>query len=78
LWQVQAAIAEGGKHMRMFIDAVLIAGFVILDWLRFHDIFKPETPTLADWLTGALSILVFYVAVESLISGLGTRTSETK
>jgi hypothetical protein len=53
--------------MRKLIDVVLIGGFLILDWLRFHDIFKPEVPTAADWLTGALSLLVFYVAIESLI-----------
>jgi hypothetical protein len=53
--------------MRKTIDAVLIVGFIILDWLRFHDILKPEAPTFADWLTGALSLLVFYIAADSLI-----------
>lgn len=48
------------------IDVALVVGFVILDWLRFHDIFKPEAPTVADWLTGVLSLLVFYGALESL------------
>lgn len=63
--------------MRKSIDMVLIAGFLILDWLRFHDIFKPEAPTVADWLTGALSLLVFYVALESLIGrGIANRTGE--
>ena len=52
--------------MRHAVDIVLIVGFVILDWIRFHDIFKPEAPTVADWLTGILSLLVFYVAVSSL------------
>lgn len=52
---------------RTAIDVALIAGFLILDWLRFHDILKPEAPTVADWLTGVLSMLVFYVALESLI-----------
>lgn len=60
--------------MRKSIDIVLIAGFLSLDWLRFHDIFKPEAPTVADWLTGALSLLVFYVALESLVGrGIGNR-----
>ena len=53
--------------MKKGIDILLIVGFAILDWLRFHDVLKPEAPTGADWLTGALSILVFYIAVQSLI-----------
>ena len=54
-------------QVRRTIDVVLIVGFVILDWLRFHDMLKPEAPTAADWLTGALSLLVFYVAASSLL-----------
>lgn len=50
------------------INVVLIIGFIVLDWLRFHDIFKPEVPTAADWLTGLLSLLVFYVAVKPLLT----------
>jgi hypothetical protein len=58
--------------MRRAIDVMLILGFLALDWLRFHDILKPgETPTVADWLTGVLSLLVFYVAVRSLLGSLG-------
>lgn len=65
--------------MRKAIDVALIGGFLILDWLRFHDIFKPEAPTVADWLTGVLSILVFYVAIESLIrSSIPRYRSEAK
>ena len=54
--------------MSYAINVILIAGFIVLDWLRFHDIFKPEVPTAADWLTGVLSLLVFYVAVKSLFT----------
>lgn len=54
--------------MRQVVNMVLIAGFLFLDWLRFHDILKPgEVPTVADWLTGFLSLLVFYVAFKSLL-----------
>jgi hypothetical protein len=49
------------------INIILIIGFVLLDWLRFHDVLKPEIPTIADWLTGVLSLLVFYVAAKSLL-----------
>lgn len=54
--------------MEQLINWVLVIGFIILDWLRFHDILKPETPTMADWLTGVLSLLVFYVAVKALLA----------
>lgn len=58
--------------VRKVMDIALIVGFLGLDWLRFHDIFKPEAPTVADWLTGALSVLVFYLALESLVgAGIG-------
>ena len=53
--------------MRRAINVMLIVGFLVLDWLRFHDILKPEAPTAADWLTGILSLLVFYVALNSLL-----------
>jgi hypothetical protein len=53
--------------MRQVIDATLIAGFIVLDWLRFHDILKPEVPSAADLLTGLLSVGVFYVAMKSLV-----------
>jgi hypothetical protein len=53
--------------MRQAINVMLIVGFLVLDWLRFHDILKPEAPTAADWLTGILSLLVFYVALNSLL-----------
>lgn len=68
-----------GAGTRKLLDVVLIVGFLILDWLRFHDIFKPEVPTAADWLTGALSLLVFYVAIESLIGrSLASRAGEAR
>lgn len=61
--------------MRKSVSIVLIVGFLVLDWLRFHDIFKPERPTLADWLTGVLSLFVFYLALVSLFDrGRSTQT----
>ena len=53
--------------MSYAVNIILIVGFIILDWLRFHDIFKSEIPTAADWLTGALSLLVFYVAAKGVL-----------
>lgn len=63
--------------MRQSINWALIVGFIILDWLRFHDILKPEDPTVADWLTGVLSLLVFYVAARALLTVQG-RTQATR
>ena len=54
--------------MRKSIDIILILGFAAADWLRFHDILKPETPTAADWLILGLSLIVFWVAFQSLLS----------
>lgn len=58
--------------MKQAVSLILIGGFLVLDWLRFHDILKPgEAPTAADWLTGFLSLLVFYVATNSLLGNRG-------
>lgn len=59
--------------MSYLINVTLIVGFILLDWLRFHDILKAEVPTGADWLTLMLSLLVFYAAVTSLLAELGQR-----
>lgn len=61
--------------MTFAINIVLIVGSVILDWLRFHDILKPEPPTAADWLSGLLSLLVFYVATRSILASQERRYS---
>ena len=54
--------------MKRAVYLVLVVGFVILDWMRFHDFNKPgEVLTTADWLTGFLSLLVFYLAIDSLM-----------
>jgi len=54
--------------MDKIIAAVLVVGFVIVDFLFFHDIFKPgEQITLAQYLTGPLSLVVFFLAARMLI-----------
>ena len=53
--------------MRKAVYAVLIVGFLMVDFLMFHDVFKPgERTTATEYLTGALSLLVFAVAVQGL------------
>ncbi len=54
--------------MRKIIDVVLILGFLFVDFIFFHDVFKPgETTSVGQWLTGILSILVFIVSIQSLL-----------
>lgn len=49
------------------ISVILIFGFVAVDFLLFHDIFKPgEQTTLPQYLTGVLSLFVFVLAISHL------------
>lgn len=54
--------------MRRAVDVVLIAGFLAVDFLFFHDLFKPgESTTLPQYMTGFLSIAVFAICSQSLL-----------
>jgi hypothetical protein len=54
-------------NMRKIIDIILIVGFLFVDLLFFHDIFKVgEVTSLPQYLTGILSILVFVISIRSL------------
>jgi hypothetical protein len=54
--------------MRKLIDIVLILGFLFVDFIFFHDVFKPgETTSIGQWLTGILSIIVFIISIQSLL-----------
>ena len=45
--------------MNKLFDAVLIIGFLVMDFLFFHDFFKAgESISLAQYLAGLLSIIV--------------------
>jgi len=51
------------------ISALLIIGFLTVDALFFHDTFKPgEVTTLPQYLTGLLSLPVFVLSLETLLS----------
>jgi hypothetical protein len=55
--------------MKKSLAIILIAGFLFVDFLFFHDIFKPgEAITASQYLTGILSIPVFYLAGRSLLN----------
>jgi len=54
--------------MRRVLDVGLILGFLGVDLLFFHDIFKAgEATTLPQYTTGFLSILVFAICSQSLL-----------
>ncbi len=54
--------------MRKIIDILLILGFLFVDFLLFHDIFKVgEQGTLAQYLIGLLSIPVIIISTRSLL-----------
>lgn len=54
--------------MKKLISVVLIIGFLFVDFLFFHDIFKPgETTPVSQWLTGILSIPVILLSLQSLL-----------
>ena len=53
--------------MKKLIDIIVILGFLFVDFLFFHDIFKVgELITLPQYLTGILSIPVLVVFTKSL------------
>ena len=54
--------------MRKVIDIMLILGFLVVDFLFFHDILKVgEVITWPQYLTGILSIPVFIVSARSFL-----------
>ena len=54
--------------MRRALDVGLIVGFLFVDFLFFHDIFKAgEVTTLPQYMTGFLSILVLAICSQSLL-----------
>jgi hypothetical protein len=54
--------------VRRGLDIALIAGFLAVDFLFFHDILKAgEVTTLPQYMTGFLSILVIAICSKSLL-----------
>jgi hypothetical protein len=60
---------QGYNHrMRRVPDVALIVGFLVVDFLFFHDIFKGgEVTSLPQYMTGLLSIAVFAICSQSLL-----------
>ena len=56
--------------MKKALAVTLIVGFLVVDFLFFHDIMKPgEVITFPQYLTGLLSIPVILVAGLYLVRG---------
>jgi branched-subunit amino acid transport protein len=56
--------------MKKALATVLIFGFVLVDFLFFHDVFKPgESVTFPQYLTGVLSIPVVVISALFLLRG---------
>jgi hypothetical protein len=54
--------------MRKILYTVLIIGFLFVDFIFFHDVFKPgETTSLGQYLTGVLSIPVIVISILALL-----------
>jgi hypothetical protein len=60
--------------VRKVLDIALIAGFLAVDFLFFHDVLKVgETTTFAQYLTGLLSLPVLVICARSLLGKSGRR-----
>jgi hypothetical protein len=55
--------------MRRTVDVALILGFLAVDFFFFHDLLKPgEVTTVPQYMTGFLSVVVFAVCAQSLLT----------
>lgn len=55
--------------MRRVLDVSLMVGFLAVDFFFFHDILKAgEVTTAPQYMTGFLSILVFAICSQSLLT----------
>jgi hypothetical protein len=56
--------------LKKTLAAVLIVGFLVVDFLFFHDVFKSgEVVTFPQYLTGLLSVPVLVVSAWTLVAG---------
>jgi hypothetical protein len=71
--QTRAQSPERRRNMKKALAVALIVGFLLVDFLFFHDLFKAgEAVTFAQYLTGVLSIPVLVVAALYLLRGTST------
>lgn len=56
------------RIMKKLINTLLLVGFLLVDFLFFHDIFKQgEVTTFPQYLTGILSIPVITISLQDLL-----------
>ena len=59
--------------MKKALAIALIAGFLVVDFLFFHDVLKPgEVVTFPQYLTGVLSVPVVVISTLFLLRGDST------
>lgn len=55
--------------MRRALDISLVLGFLAVDFFFFHDVLKAgEVTTAPQYMTGFLSLLVFAICGQSLLT----------
>lgn len=57
--------------MKRFVNLALLLGFLLLDWLIFHDFIKTHVLdyTFTEYLTGVLSVPVMIHSIKSALWG---------
>jgi hypothetical protein len=59
--------------MNKIINVVLVAGFLLVDFLFFHDVLKAgEVTPVAQYLVGILSVVVIIRSLLSLLKNSGS------
>ena len=54
--------------MKKLFSLELMLGFLFVDFLFFHDVFKPgEITSFSQYLTGVLSIPVIIISLKNLV-----------
>src|SRR6476620_9176938 len=72
----RSALLRSFPSMKKALAIVLIFGFVLVDFLFFHDLFKPgEIVTFPQYLTGVLSIPVVVISAVFLLRGDSFRSA---
>jgi hypothetical protein len=66
-------VPEGRANVKKALAVALILGYLLVDFLLFHDIFKAgEAVTFAEYLTGVLSMPVLIISALYLLRGVTT------
>ncbi|MEO8785410.1 MAG: hypothetical protein ABI221_03930 [Candidatus Saccharimonadales bacterium] len=65
--------------MKSALYLLLLVGFLLVDFLFFHDLFKPgEVTSLAQYLTGLLSLPVIAYSAQQLMASQPVRSKASR